>query len=81
MVDRAIDHPLMPKRRWFLKTALAIGAVGATYQGRSVLLCALPLIAGSAARAHSHTINPPAASRPLRATCSATCKARAACSS
>lgn len=29
MVDRAIDHPLMPKRRWFLKTALAIGAVGA----------------------------------------------------
>ena len=29
MVDRAIDHPLTPKRRWFLKTALAIGAVGA----------------------------------------------------
>jgi len=33
MVDRAIDHPLMPKRRWFLKTALAIGAVGATLGG------------------------------------------------
>ena len=30
MVDRAIDHPLTPKRRWFLKTALVIGAVGAT---------------------------------------------------
>jgi hypothetical protein len=28
MVDRAIDHPLTPKRRWFLKTALLIGAVG-----------------------------------------------------
>lgn len=28
MVDRSIDHPLQPKRRWFLKTALAIGAVG-----------------------------------------------------
>lgn len=33
MVDRAIDHPLMPKRRWFLKTALAIGAVGAALGG------------------------------------------------
>ncbi|MDX9845129.1 MAG: twin-arginine translocation signal domain-containing protein [Aquabacterium sp.] len=33
MVDRAIDHPLMPKRRWFLKTALAVGAVGATLGG------------------------------------------------
>lgn len=28
MVDRSIDHPLQPKRRWFLKTALAIGAAG-----------------------------------------------------
>ncbi|MFN3885907.1 MAG: hypothetical protein ACK4MG_03030 [Aquabacterium sp.] len=33
MVDRAIDHPLTPRRRWFLKTALAIGAVGATLGG------------------------------------------------
>ncbi len=33
MVDRAINHPLTPKRRWFLKTALAIGAVGATFGG------------------------------------------------
>jgi len=33
MVDRSIDHPLTPKRRWFLKTALAIGAVGATLGG------------------------------------------------
>lgn len=33
MVDRSIDHPLSPKRRWFLKTALAIGAVGATLGG------------------------------------------------
>lgn len=33
MVDQAIDHPLMPKRRWFLKTALAIGAVGAALGG------------------------------------------------
>ena len=33
MVDRAIDHPLTPKRRWFLKTALAIGAVGAGLGG------------------------------------------------
>jgi hypothetical protein len=33
MVDRSIDHPLNPKRRWFLKTALAIGAVGATLGG------------------------------------------------
>lgn len=33
MVDRAIDHPLTPKRRWFLKTALAIGAVGASLGG------------------------------------------------
>ena len=31
MVDKAINHPLTPKRRWFLKTALAIGAVGATF--------------------------------------------------
>ncbi|MDO9236589.1 MAG: hypothetical protein Q7U28_11245 [Aquabacterium sp.] len=30
MVDRSIDHPLTPKRRWFLKTALVIGAVGAS---------------------------------------------------
>ena len=33
MVDRDIDHPLTPKRRWFLKTALAIGAVGAALGG------------------------------------------------
>lgn len=33
MVDRAIDHPLTPKRRWFLKTALAIGALGAGLGG------------------------------------------------
>lgn len=33
MADRAIDHPLTPKRRWFLKTALAIGAVGASLGG------------------------------------------------
>jgi hypothetical protein len=33
MVDRSIDHPLTPKRRWFLKTALAIGAVGASLGG------------------------------------------------
>ncbi|TDP88416.1 hypothetical protein EV672_101565 [Aquabacterium commune] len=33
MVDRAIDHPLTPKRRWFLKTALAIGAIGASLGG------------------------------------------------
>jgi hypothetical protein len=33
MVDSAIHHPLTPKRRWFLKTALAIGAVGATFGG------------------------------------------------
>lgn len=33
MVDRAINHPLTPKRRWFLKTALALGAVGATLGG------------------------------------------------
>ena len=33
MVDRAINHPLTPKRRWFLKTALAIGAVGAALGG------------------------------------------------
>ncbi|WP_290877081.1 hypothetical protein [Aquabacterium sp.] len=33
MVDRAIHHPLTPKRRWFLKSALAIGAVGATLGG------------------------------------------------
>ncbi len=33
MVDRSIDHPLQPKRRWFLKTALAVGAVGAALGG------------------------------------------------
>jgi hypothetical protein len=33
MVDPAIHHPLGPKRRWFLKTALVIGAVGATLGG------------------------------------------------
>lgn len=33
MVDRSIDHPLQPKRRWFLKTALAIGVVGSTLGG------------------------------------------------
>lgn len=33
MVDRSIDHPLQPKRRWFLKTALVIGAVGSTLGG------------------------------------------------
>lgn len=33
MLDRAIDHPLTPKRRWFLKTALAIGAIGASLGG------------------------------------------------
>jgi hypothetical protein len=33
MVDPAIRHPLGPKRRWFLKTALVIGAVGATFGG------------------------------------------------
>ncbi len=33
MVDRSIDHPLTPKRRWFLKTSLAIGVVGATLGG------------------------------------------------
>ncbi|MFT3858080.1 MAG: hypothetical protein QM742_11495 [Aquabacterium sp.] len=33
MADPAINHPLTPKRRWFLKTALAIGAVGATFGG------------------------------------------------
>ncbi len=33
MVDRSIDHPLTPKRRWFLKAALVIGAVGATLGG------------------------------------------------
>lgn len=33
MADRAIDHPLMPKRRWFLKTALAIGVVGTSLGG------------------------------------------------
>lgn len=33
MVDRDIHHPLNPKRRWFLKTALAIGAVGASLGG------------------------------------------------
>ncbi len=33
MVDPAIRHPLGPKRRWFLKTALVIGAVGASLGG------------------------------------------------
>ena len=33
MVDRSIDHPLQPKRRWFLKSALAIGAVGGAVWG------------------------------------------------
>lgn len=33
MVDRSIDHPLQPKRRWFLKSALAIGAVGGALGG------------------------------------------------
>lgn len=33
MADRAIDHPLTPRRRWFLKTALAIGALGASLGG------------------------------------------------
>jgi hypothetical protein len=33
MVDPDIRHPLGPKRRWFLKTAVAIGAVGASLGG------------------------------------------------
>lgn len=33
MVDPAIKHPLAPKRRWFLKTTLAIGALGAAFGG------------------------------------------------
>jgi hypothetical protein len=33
MVDSAINHPLTPKRRWFLKSALALGAVGASLGG------------------------------------------------
>lgn len=41
MVDRALDHPLAPKRRWFLKTALVTGAVmgaigGWTYWNRGI---------------------------------------------
>lgn len=41
MVDRSLDHPLAPKRRWFLKTVLAtsaaLGAVGGwTYWSRGV---------------------------------------------
>lgn len=41
MVDRSIDHPLAPKRRWFLKTALvtstALGAFGGwTYWNRGI---------------------------------------------
>lgn len=41
MVDRSINHPLAPKRRWFLKTALATGTVlgalgGWTYWNRGV---------------------------------------------
>ena len=33
MVDPAIHHPLGPKRRWFLKTALVIGAAGGVLGG------------------------------------------------
>ena len=33
MGDPAINHPLTPKRRWFLKAALAIGAAGAAMGG------------------------------------------------
>ncbi|NBD19610.1 hypothetical protein GTZ97_02850 [Aquabacterium fontiphilum] len=33
MADPAINHPLTPKRRWFMKTVLAIGAVGAGLGG------------------------------------------------
>jgi hypothetical protein len=33
MVDPAIHHPLGPKRRWFLKSALVIGGVGAALGG------------------------------------------------
>ena len=33
MLDPAIQHPLGPKRRWFLKTALVIGAAGAALGG------------------------------------------------
>lgn len=33
MVDRAINHPLTPKRRWFLKAALGIGVLGTTLGG------------------------------------------------
>jgi len=33
MADPAINHPLTPKRRWFLKTVLAIGALGAGLGG------------------------------------------------
>ncbi|MEY4763501.1 MAG: hypothetical protein RI907_174 [Pseudomonadota bacterium] len=33
MVDPDIHHPLGPKRRWFLKTALVIGAVGGALGG------------------------------------------------
>lgn len=41
MVDRSINHPLAPKRRWFLKTVLATSAVlgvagGWTYWSRGV---------------------------------------------
>lgn len=33
MADPAINHPLTPKRRWFLKTVVAIGAAGAALGG------------------------------------------------
>lgn len=33
MADPAINHPLTPKRRWFLKTAVAIGALGTALGG------------------------------------------------
>jgi hypothetical protein len=33
MSDKDINHPLAPKRRWFLKSALAIGAAGAVFGG------------------------------------------------
>lgn len=33
MVDPDIRHPLGPKRRWFLKTALVIGAAGSALGG------------------------------------------------
>ena len=33
MADPAINHPLTPKRRWFLKTAVALGALGSALGG------------------------------------------------